>query len=143
VGAGRIPDLIICDYRLRGEETGIAVVELLRNEFNSEVPALLVTGDTAGADRSAECGDLPLLRKPLNPARLRTLIHQSFAGEPAQGGAPAGSADFTKSPDPCGVQPAPLAAVDNPNTLKMAVTWALTVFSDRPSSLAICLLVLP
>jgi len=30
-----------------------------------------------------------------------------------------------------------------PNTLKIAVTWAFTVFSDRPSSVAICLLVLP
>ena len=71
----RLPDLIVSDYRLRGGENGIQVVEMLRSEFNIEIPALLVTGDTA-ADRlrDAEASGLPILHKPLNPARLRTLI---------------------------------------------------------------------
>ena len=71
----RLPDLIISDYRLRGGENGIEVVELLRNEFNVDVPAMLVTGDTAPDRlRDAEASGLPILHKPLNPARLRTLI---------------------------------------------------------------------
>jgi signal transduction histidine kinase/CheY-like chemotaxis protein len=71
----RLPDLIICDYRLRAGENGIEVVEMLRNEFNVDIPALLVTGDTAPDRlRDAEASGLPILHKPLNPARLRTLI---------------------------------------------------------------------
>jgi CheY-like chemotaxis protein/anti-sigma regulatory factor (Ser/Thr protein kinase) len=75
VGVRRLPDLIVSDYRLRGLENGIQVVEMLRNEFNAEVPALLVTGDTAPDRlRDAEASGLPILHKPVNPARLRTLI---------------------------------------------------------------------
>ncbi len=71
----RLPDLIVSDFRLRGAENGIQVVEMLRNEFNVEIPALLVTGDTAPDRlRDAEACGLPILHKPLNPARLRTLI---------------------------------------------------------------------
>ncbi len=75
VGVHRLPDLIVSDYRLRGDENGIQVVELLRSEFNVDVPALLVTGDTAPDRlRDAEASGLPILHKPVNPARLRTLI---------------------------------------------------------------------
>jgi two-component system, sensor histidine kinase len=74
-GVGKLPDLIVSDYRLRGAENGIQVVELLRGEFNAEIPALLVTGDTAPDRlRDAEASGLPILHKPVNPARLRTLI---------------------------------------------------------------------
>jgi signal transduction histidine kinase/CheY-like chemotaxis protein len=71
----RLPDVIVSDYRLRGDENGIQVVEMLRSEFNLDIPALLVTGDTAPDRlRDAEASGLPILHKPLNPARLRTLI---------------------------------------------------------------------
>ena len=74
-GVSKLPDLIVSDYRLRGAENGIQVVELLRGEFNAEIPALLVTGDTAPDRlRDAEASGLPILHKPVNPARLRTLI---------------------------------------------------------------------
>jgi signal transduction histidine kinase len=71
----RLPDLIVSDYRLRAGENGIQVVEMLRSEFNSDIPAVLITGDTAPDRlRDAEASGLPILHKPLNPARLRTLI---------------------------------------------------------------------
>jgi CheY-like chemotaxis protein len=80
-GASRVPSLIIADVRPRGPATlGAgpmpAVIDMLRGEFNSEIPAVLLTGDT-GTERSArtqELAGLPVLHKPLNPARLRTLI---------------------------------------------------------------------
>jgi signal transduction histidine kinase/CheY-like chemotaxis protein len=70
----RRPDLIICDYRLRGEN-GIAVIERLQSEFNDDIPAMLVTGDTA-PDRLTEASEsgLMLLHKPLPEARLRAAI---------------------------------------------------------------------
>ncbi len=87
----RIPDFIISDYRLAREETGVAVIETLRTEFNAEVPALLVTGDTgAERPRDGDAGGLPILHKPLNPARLRTLmanlVHKPAARKPRRFG---------------------------------------------------------
>ncbi len=89
--ASRVPSLIISDYRPRGVPTvgagpPLAVVEMLRGEFNTEIPAVLLTGDT-GTERSArtlEVAGLPVLHKPLNPARLRTLIANLLRIEDAQ-----------------------------------------------------------
>ena len=75
VSIHRLPDLIVSDYRLQGEENGIDVVARLREEFNSQVPALLITGDTGMEQlREAEESGLHVLHKPLNPSRLRALI---------------------------------------------------------------------
>jgi len=69
------PDLIICDYRLSGGENGIEVIERLRSEFNEDIPAMLVTGDT-GPDRlqEAERSGFLLLHKPLPRGKLRAAI---------------------------------------------------------------------
>lgn len=69
------PNLIICDYRLRGQENGIAVIHRLRAEYNDDTPALLITGDTA-PDRLKEvqASGLHLLHKPVTTARLRVAL---------------------------------------------------------------------
>jgi signal transduction histidine kinase/CheY-like chemotaxis protein len=69
------PDLIICDYRLRGQENGIAVIRQLQSEFNFDVPAMLITGDT-GPERLKEALDsgFLLLHKPVPGGRLRAAI---------------------------------------------------------------------
>ena len=69
------PGLIICDYRLRGAETGIQVVRRLRGEYNHDIPAILITGDTA-PDRlvEAQASGLALLHKPLSNAKLRAAV---------------------------------------------------------------------
>jgi CheY-like chemotaxis protein len=77
----RVPGLIISDYRPRAPATlgagpTLAAIDMLRGEFNTEIPAVLLTGDT-GTEHSArdqEVAGLPVLQKPLNPAKLRTLI---------------------------------------------------------------------
>jgi CheY-like chemotaxis protein len=75
ISVRRIPDLIVSDYRLKKGESGIDVVARLREEFNAQVPALLVTGDTGIEPlREAEESGLHVLYKPLNPSRLRALI---------------------------------------------------------------------
>ena len=79
------PDLIICDYRLRGGENGIAVIRQLLSEYNEDIPSILLTGDTA-PDRLAEAtaSGLTLLHKPVTNARLRAAIgnltRSSFPG---------------------------------------------------------------
>ena len=66
------PQAIICDYRLRERQNGAEVISLLRTHYDSDVPALLVTGDTAPERlREAEASGIPLLHKPLAAAQLR------------------------------------------------------------------------
>jgi CheY-like chemotaxis protein/anti-sigma regulatory factor (Ser/Thr protein kinase) len=69
------PDLLICDYRLRDGENGIALIEQLRACYVTEIPAMLVTGDTA-PDRLAEAqaSGLLLLHKPVSNSKLRASI---------------------------------------------------------------------
>src|SRR3954453_19055355 len=69
------PDLIISDYRLRNEENGIATIERLLTEFNEDIPAILITGDTApDRTREAMASDCFLRHKPVSNARLRAAI---------------------------------------------------------------------
>jgi signal transduction histidine kinase/CheY-like chemotaxis protein len=69
------PGLIICDYRLRDNETGSMVIERLRNEYNESIPGMLITGDTA-PDRikEAQASGYLLLHKPVPNEVLRTAI---------------------------------------------------------------------
>jgi CheY-like chemotaxis protein len=69
------PSLIICDYRLRDNETGSVVIERLRNEYNDSIPGMLITGDTA-PDRikEAQASGYLLLHKPVSNAVLRAAI---------------------------------------------------------------------
>jgi signal transduction histidine kinase/CheY-like chemotaxis protein len=80
-GLGAPPSLLICDYRLRGGENGIDVVERLRSEFNEDIPAVLITGDVT-PDRLAKArqGEFPLLHKPVPPGRLRAVIGNLIRG---------------------------------------------------------------
>ena len=65
------PDLIVCD----GQMGGCEAIRALRDEFGRGVPAILVTGDvTAEILREAAASGLPVLRKPLAPARLRAAL---------------------------------------------------------------------
>jgi signal transduction histidine kinase/CheY-like chemotaxis protein len=70
-GLRRLPDLIIADGPAPAE-SGTAVVEMLRNEFNFEVPALLVSAVAGAVD---ERDGLPVLHRPFHGGRLRTLIN--------------------------------------------------------------------
>jgi CheY-like chemotaxis protein len=81
------PDLIICDYRLRGEENGLGAIERLRSEYNESIPAMLITGDTA-PDRLAEAqaSGLLLLHKPVSNSKLRAAI-VNLVGSAQRGGA--------------------------------------------------------
>ena len=71
----RPPDVLICDYRLRDDETGIAVVNAVRNEFNADIPALLLTGDTDPDQiRKITASGLAVLHKPLREDELNDAL---------------------------------------------------------------------
>ena len=70
-----VPGLIISDYRLRGGATGAAAITALRGHFGAEVPAMLVTGDTAPDRlREARASGFLLLHKPVSNGRLRAAV---------------------------------------------------------------------
>lgn len=73
---GRLPDLIIADYRLADAETGTQLIERLRRDLDPEIPAILITGSTT-PERVEEAKQYGyhLLVKPVLPAKLRTLIN--------------------------------------------------------------------
>jgi signal transduction histidine kinase/CheY-like chemotaxis protein len=71
------PDLIVCDYRLPGDANGIALIERLRQFYGQQIPSCLISGDTdAGLITAAAVAELPLLHKPVRPARLRALLNR-------------------------------------------------------------------
>jgi CheY-like chemotaxis protein len=71
------PDLIISDYRLANDQSGIAAIAKLREEFGAPIPAFLISGDTA-PERLLEARESGhhLLHKPVRPMRLRAMVSQ-------------------------------------------------------------------
>ncbi|MGE5514852.1 MAG: ATP-binding protein [Bacteroidota bacterium] len=77
----RRPDVILADLHLRQHQSGIDAVAAIRAGFTTPIPALLFTGDTGAAGTpSSDPNDLPILRKPLDPMRLRTLLGEALNG---------------------------------------------------------------
>ena len=71
VETGCRPDAVVCDYRLRRDERGTAVVVRIREHCGRQVPAILVTGDTGVDDlRDLRLSALQVLHKPCDPATL-------------------------------------------------------------------------
>ncbi|MAX53051.1 MAG: hypothetical protein CMH22_13825 [Methylophaga sp.] len=68
-------DIIISDFSLEGTD-GITAIEALRKKSGNDIPALLITGDTAPARiKAAKDSGMALLHKPVNVAKLRTALH--------------------------------------------------------------------
>lgn len=74
------PALLICDLRLRGDENGLDAIERLRDEYNTAIPALLITGDTAaGRLTEPHRSGFVLLHKPVPNAKLRAVVMRAIA----------------------------------------------------------------
>ncbi len=71
----RVPDAIICDHRLRDDATGVEVIGMLRNEFSSDIPALLITGDTSPEQmKDITSAGFNVMHKPLQSQVLQRLL---------------------------------------------------------------------
>jgi signal transduction histidine kinase/CheY-like chemotaxis protein len=80
---GRKPDAIISDYRLTEARTGIDAIADLRAAFGADLPAILITGETAASSLEAiRAAGLTVLHKPLKPARLRALLSHLLSRRP-------------------------------------------------------------
>jgi len=69
------PDIIVADFRLQHGRTGIDTIKCLRKTFKQDIPAILITGDTA-PERLVEAkrSGLPILHKPVNADDLLQAI---------------------------------------------------------------------
>lgn len=83
-GGGQRLDLVVADYRLRENETGSQAVEAVRSLVQEQVPAIIVTGDTA-PDRLREAKESGhhLLHKPVPAVKLRSLASYLIRGRAA------------------------------------------------------------
>ena len=76
VAAGVRPDVIVSDYRLP-RYNGIEVVRRVREATSSDLPAILMTGDTSISEiESSGLEKCTVLRKPVDTDRLIELIAQ-------------------------------------------------------------------
>lgn len=68
-------ELIVSDYQLSTEETGIDVIAAVREQHHKNIPAILISGDT-GPEllQLANAAGHHLIHKPVKPAKLRSLV---------------------------------------------------------------------
>jgi signal transduction histidine kinase/CheY-like chemotaxis protein len=80
---GHSPDAMIVDFRLSDGVDGIAAIAELQQAFGP-VPAVLVSGESTASElaRIQACG-VPLLHKPVAPARLRSVLTHLLSGASA------------------------------------------------------------
>lgn len=69
-----LPDVLVVDQRLKAGETGLEVIEKLRDEVNEEVPVVLMTGDISLEEKIRKMGGIHFLQKPVEPNALRELL---------------------------------------------------------------------
>jgi two-component system, sensor histidine kinase len=73
-------DVIVSDYRLPNDVTGVQVVREILAEAGWPIPVVLVTGDTSPERlKEAKASGYPLLHKPVKPAFLRNALGKVLA----------------------------------------------------------------
>jgi signal transduction histidine kinase/ActR/RegA family two-component response regulator len=76
----QMPDLMICDLRLRAGENGAEAIRLLRAQSHKRIGALLITGETHPERiREAAREDIEVLYKPTPPDRLLDAIARELS----------------------------------------------------------------
>lgn len=69
------PDLLMVDYRLPNQHTGIDAIKVVRGVFGPALPAILVTGSTMTQhEEEAREHQFHVLLKPVVPTKLRAMI---------------------------------------------------------------------
>jgi signal transduction histidine kinase/CheY-like chemotaxis protein len=76
-GSVRTIDLILSDWRLRGDEDGITAVREVRRALGTATPAVLITGETSPeVVKLAHESGLVVMYKPLQPKELLRVINR-------------------------------------------------------------------
>jgi len=70
-------DLILSDYRLAAGDNGLLAIKRLRAFTDLPIAACLMSGDTDSTlMQTAREANLPLLHKPVRPAKLRNVLRR-------------------------------------------------------------------
>jgi CheY-like chemotaxis protein len=94
---GRRPDLIISDYHLANGKVGFELIDRLRRACGAQIPAFLISGDTAPERlREASASGYYLLHKPILPITLRSVVSQLLKNQQGEVAAP----EPTIAPEP-------------------------------------------
>ncbi|WP_126452657.1 hybrid sensor histidine kinase/response regulator [Sulfuriflexus mobilis] len=71
------PDMIISDYRLAENKTGIQAIKEIKQVYGETIPGVLITGDTEkDIFKQADRRGYTLLHKPVKPVQLRMVFNQ-------------------------------------------------------------------
>lgn len=74
------PDAAIVDLRLGKDFDGVDVIAALRARIGERFPALLISGDTGARELArVQASGVPLLIKPVPPAKMRAALHACLA----------------------------------------------------------------
>ncbi|MGB8812309.1 MAG: hybrid sensor histidine kinase/response regulator [Paracoccaceae bacterium] len=80
---GRSPDVIVADYHLGGDDTGIRTIKALRETAGEDLPAVMVTAHrNAGLARSCTRLGIRVLEKPVRPEVLQAALLRLIAERP-------------------------------------------------------------
>jgi PAS domain S-box-containing protein len=75
--ANERPDIILADYQLDDDQNGLDVMDALRNQIDSGIPGILITGHMAPEVREdAIKRHYQILYKPVKPAALRAMVNK-------------------------------------------------------------------
>lgn len=75
-----VPGLLIVDYRLEGRLTGLDAATSLHEEYNTDIPVLLITAETdAMVLRAIECSGYMVLNKPITGDSLQDAVQLLLA----------------------------------------------------------------
>jgi len=77
-----LPDILLVDYQLQKGETGVSAIEEICTLANKEIPAVIITGDTALENlRRADNSAMRVLNKPVSPDNLFKTVNSIMAEE--------------------------------------------------------------
>jgi len=74
------PDLILFDYQLRYDQTGLEMLKSVQQQLGFSIPALVLTGSSFEEHRRVfETLDCPVLYKPVQPEQLKATLLKLLA----------------------------------------------------------------
>ncbi|MBY0432467.1 MAG: response regulator [Rhodospirillales bacterium] len=78
-GSPHLPDVIVADYRLGDNETGLKAIHDIHGVCGISVPAIVLTGDTS-PERIVECqqSGFRLVHKPINACALQKVLAEMW-----------------------------------------------------------------
>ena len=76
---GRCPDLVLSDFKLPHGQTAVDVITGFNRHFDSNIPAIVVSGDPSAArDVAVEGLESEILQKPIRAEKLRALVRYAL-----------------------------------------------------------------